>query len=35
MSIIEVFYSYSYEDEVLRDELNKHLALLKRQTGLA
>ena len=31
MSTIEVFYSYSHEDEALRDELNKHLALLKRQ----
>ena len=31
MSIIEVFYSYSHKDEALRDELNKHLALLKRQ----
>ncbi|MBA2593161.1 MAG: toll/interleukin-1 receptor domain-containing protein [Pseudomonadota bacterium] len=31
MSSIEVFYSYSHKDEALRDELNKHLALLKRQ----
>lgn len=31
MTTIEVFYSYSHEDEALRDELNKHLALLKRQ----
>ena len=31
MSTIEVFYSYSHKDEALRDELNKHLALLKRQ----
>ena len=28
---IEVFYSYSHEDEKLRDELQKHLANLKRQ----
>ena len=28
---LEVFYSYSHKDEALRDELEKHLALLKRQ----
>jgi hypothetical protein len=31
MGTIEVFYSYSHKDETLRDELNKHLTLLKRQ----
>jgi hypothetical protein len=31
MSSIEIFYSYSHEDEALRDELEKHLKLLKRQ----
>ena len=31
MSTIEVFYSYSHRDEALRDELENHLALLKRQ----
>ncbi len=31
VSSIEIFYSYSHHDEGLRDELNKHLALLKRQ----
>jgi hypothetical protein len=28
---IEVFYSYSHEDSLLRDELEKHLKLLQRQ----
>ena len=28
---IEVFFSYSHEDEELRDQLEKHLAILKRQ----
>jgi len=28
---VEVFYSYAREDEALRDELEKHLSLLKRQ----
>ncbi len=28
---IEVFYSYSHHDEVLRDELEKHLSILRRQ----
>lgn len=28
---IEVFYSYAHADEALRDQLEKHLAVLKRQ----
>ena len=28
---IEVFYSYSHEDEELREQLEKHLTILKRQ----
>jgi hypothetical protein len=28
---LEVFFSYAHEDEKLRDELVKHLSLLKRQ----
>jgi len=28
---IDVFYSYSHRDETLRDELEKHLSMLKRQ----
>jgi tetratricopeptide (TPR) repeat protein len=28
---IEVFFSYAHEDEELRDELEKHLSILKRQ----
>jgi hypothetical protein len=28
---INLFYSYSHEDEALRDELEKHLKLLQRQ----
>src|SRR5256885_1463819 len=28
---IEVFYSYARADEALRDQLEKHLAVLKRQ----
>ena len=28
---IEIFYSYAHEDETLRKELEKHLALLQRQ----
>jgi hypothetical protein len=28
---IEVFFSYSHKDEELRDELEKHLSILKRQ----
>ncbi|WP_375468703.1 toll/interleukin-1 receptor domain-containing protein [uncultured Nostoc sp.] len=28
---IELFYSYAHEDEKLRDKLEKHLALLRRQ----
>lgn len=27
---VELFYSYAHEDEALRDELEKHLSLLKR-----
>ncbi len=30
-SAIEVFFSYSHKDEDLRDELSKHLAMLKRK----
>ena len=29
--MLTVFYSYAHEDETLRDELEKHLSLLKRQ----
>ena len=29
--IIKIFYSYAHEDELLRNELEKHLSLLKRQ----
>lgn len=29
--MIEIFFSYSHADEVLRDELEKHLSILKRQ----
>lgn len=28
---IDLFYSYAHEDEALRDQLNTHLALLKKQ----
>ena len=28
---ITIFYSYAHEDEILRNELEKHLSLLKRQ----
>jgi tetratricopeptide (TPR) repeat protein len=28
---VEMFFSYSHKDEELRDELSKHLAILKRQ----
>lgn len=28
---IEIFYSYSHKDEALRDELDMHLSLLRRQ----
>lgn len=31
MSIIEIFISYSHKDEALREELEKHLTILKRQ----
>jgi hypothetical protein len=30
-SPLEVFYSYAHEDEALRDTLEKHLSLLKKQ----
>jgi hypothetical protein len=30
-TLIHLFYSYSHEDESLRDELAKHLSVLKRQ----
>ena len=29
--VIEVFFSYAHEDKELRDELEKHLSLLKRE----
>jgi tetratricopeptide (TPR) repeat protein len=32
---IEVFYSYAHEDEDLRDELEKHLTILRRQGVIA
>ena len=28
---VEIFFSYSHEDALLVDQLEKHLALLKRQ----
>jgi len=28
---VEVFYSYAHEDEAFRNELEKHLSLLRRQ----
>ena len=31
MRPVEVFFSYAHEDESLRDELEKHLAVLKRE----
>jgi nuclear transport factor 2 (NTF2) superfamily protein len=34
-SSIEVFFSYAHEDEPWRDELDKHLSLLKRQHLIA
>ena len=30
MAALEVFYSYSHKDETLRQKLETHLALLKR-----
>lgn len=30
-SLVEIFYSYSHRDEKLRDELEKHLSILRRQ----
>jgi hypothetical protein len=32
---IEVFYSYSHKDEKLRDELDRHLAMLKRENVIS
>jgi hypothetical protein len=32
--ILEVFFSYSHKDEALCDELNAHLAALKRQNAI-
>src|SRR3954471_1709733 len=32
---ISLFYSYSHKDEALRDELETHLSLLKRQGVIA
>ncbi len=34
-SPIELFYSYSHKDEELRDELDKHLSVLRRQGVIA
>ncbi len=34
-SKLELFYSYSHKDEVLRDQLQSHLSLLKRQGVIA
>src|SRR5215475_9706813 len=31
---VRLFYSYSHKDETLREELEKHLSLLKRQSVL-
>ncbi len=28
---VEIFFSYSHKDEMLRDELAKHLSIMKRQ----
>src|SRR4051812_48105667 len=33
--LIQVFFSYSHKDEALRDELEEHLSLLKRQGTIA
>lgn len=33
-NILEVFFSYSHKDEALCDELNDHLAALKRQRAI-
>ena len=35
MKPIELFFSYSHKDEELRDELLKHLSLLKREGVIA
>jgi hypothetical protein len=29
--MIKIFFSYSHKDELLRDELDKHLSILKRK----
>jgi hypothetical protein len=34
-NILEVFFSYSHKDEALCDELNTHLAALKRQNMIS
>ncbi|MBD2678605.1 MULTISPECIES: hypothetical protein [Nostoc] len=31
-NLIEVFFSYAHEDEELKNELVKHLSILKRQS---
>lgn len=28
---VDVFYSYAHEDEILRDELDKHLKIMERR----
>ena len=33
--MINLFFSYSHKDEALRDELDKHLSILKRQNVIA
>jgi hypothetical protein len=32
---VELFYSYSHKDEELRNELENHLSILKRQGVIA
>ena len=34
LKLVRLFYSYSHKDETLRDELQTHLSLLKRQSIL-
>ena len=34
-SPVEIFYSYSHKDEKLRDELEKHLSMLKNEGLIA
>lgn len=31
VKVVEVFFSYAHKDEKLRNELEKHLTILKRQ----